>query len=79
MTYVAERSTHDDGLVAVLLVVVEDLLDGLDTRVLVANVCRSGLVLLVPVKDLMPSLGVSALIHELDWRKGGLHGRRRER
>ena len=46
----AERSTHDDGLVAVLLVVVEDLLDRLDTWVLLLGV----LLLvgsLVPVKD----------------------------
>jgi hypothetical protein len=49
---VAERGTHDDGLVAVLLVVVEDALDGLDTGVLLANVVRAGLVLLVPVEDL---------------------------
>ena len=51
-TYVAERGTHDDGVVAVLLVVVEDLLNRLDTRVAVANVVGAGLVLLVPVKDL---------------------------
>ena len=51
MTHVAERRAHDNGLVAVRLVVVEDLLDALDARVLVADVvlpCR----LLVPVKDL---------------------------
>ena len=53
-TYVPEGSTHDDGLVAVLLVVVEDLLDGLNTRVLLVGVVWSGLVLLVPVKDLEP-------------------------
>ena len=53
-TYVTEGSTHDDGLVAVLLVVVEDLLDGLNTRVLLVGVVWSGLVLLVPVKDLEP-------------------------
>jgi hypothetical protein len=33
LTDVAEGSTHDDGLVAVLLVVVEDGLNALDTRV----------------------------------------------
>lgn len=47
---VSERSAHDDGLVAELLVVVEDVLDGLDTGVLLL-----GVVLLVgglvPVKD----------------------------
>lgn len=50
--YVAERSTHDNGLVVVLLVVVEDLLHGLDTGVLVADVVLARLVLLVPVKNL---------------------------
>ena len=46
----AERGTHDNGVVAVLLVVVEDLLDALDTRVLLLGVLLlvSGL---VPVKD----------------------------
>ena len=52
MTYVTERSTHDNSLVSVLLVVVEDLLYGLDTRVLLAAVVGSWLVLLVPVKNL---------------------------
>ena len=52
MAYVTERSTHDDGVVAVLLIVVEDLLDRLDTRVFLALVAGSGLVLLVPVKNL---------------------------
>ena len=51
-TDVTEGSTHDDGLVVVLLVVVEDLLDSLDTRVLLVGVVGAGLVLLVPVKDL---------------------------
>lgn len=50
LTGVTERSTHDDGLVAVLLVVVVDVLNGLDTGVL-----RGGVVLLrgvlVPVED----------------------------
>ena len=50
LTDVSERSAHDDGLVAELLVVVEDVLDGLDTGVLLL-----GVVLLVgglvPVKD----------------------------
>ena len=52
MTHVTEGGAHDDRLVAVLLVVVEDLVDGLDTRVLLVLVGGSGLVLLVPVKDL---------------------------
>lgn len=34
----SKRSTHDNGLVAVLLVVVEDALDGLDTWVLLLGV-----------------------------------------
>lgn len=37
-THVAEGSTHDDGIVAVLLVVVENLLYGLNTWVLVTLV-----------------------------------------
>ena len=36
LTYVTETGTHDDGLVAVLFVVIEDPFDRLDTRVLVA-------------------------------------------
>lgn len=55
-TYVTERSTHDDGLVAVLLVVVEDLLNGLDTGILLIGVVGSGLVLLVPVENLQPTV-----------------------
>ena len=51
-TYVTERSTHNDGIVVVLLVVVEDLLNGLNTRVLVTDVVLARLVLLVPVKNL---------------------------
>ena len=50
-TYVAERGTHDDGLVSVLLVVVVDGADGLDARVLLVLVSGSGLVLLVPVQN----------------------------
>jgi hypothetical protein len=50
-TYVAERSTHDDGFVSVLLVVVVDGADGLDARVLLVLVSGSGLVLLVPVQN----------------------------
>ena len=55
-TYVTEGGTHNDRLVAVLLVVVVDALDGLDTGVLVTLVgfaCR----LLVPVKDLKADRG----------------------
>jgi hypothetical protein len=50
LTDAAEGSTHDNGLVAVLLVVVEDLLDALDTGVLLLGVVLLG-VLLVPVED----------------------------
>lgn len=52
-SYVAERSTHNDGLVSVLLVVVVDLGDGLDARVFLVLIFafRLGLVLLVPVQD----------------------------
>lgn len=39
---VAERGTHDDGLVAELLVVVEDALDGGDTGVLLLGVLLLG-------------------------------------
>lgn len=47
---VAEGGTHDDGLVAVLLVVVVDGLDGLDTGVLLGGVVAL-VGVLVPVKD----------------------------
>ena len=47
---VPEGGAHDDGLVAVLLVVVEDGLDALDARVLGARVLLLG-GRLVPVKD----------------------------
>ncbi len=46
--YVSETRAHDDGVVAMLLVVVEDALDGLDTRILIALVGLPGL-LLVPI------------------------------
>lgn len=42
LTSVAERGTHDDGLVAVLLVVVEDGLDGGDTGVFLLGVVLLG-------------------------------------
>lgn len=50
LTNVTERGTHDNGVVAKLLVVVEDGLDGLDTRVLLLGVLLL-VVGLVPVKD----------------------------
>lgn len=50
LTDVSEGSTHDDGLVAELLVVVVDLDDGLDTGVLLLLVLLL-VVGLVPVKD----------------------------
>lgn len=50
LTNGTEGSTHDDGVVAVLLVVVEDLLDGLDTWVLLLGVLLLGGGL-VPVKN----------------------------
>jgi len=46
----AERGAHDDGLVAVLLVVVEDVADRLNTGVLLLGVLLLG-GSLVPVKD----------------------------
>lgn len=50
-THVTERGTHDNGLVSVLLVVVEDLLHRLNTWISVAlEVLPCSL--LVPVKDL---------------------------
>lgn len=46
-----ERGAHYDNLLAMLFVVIEDILDGLNTRILIALVVlASGL--LVPVKDL---------------------------
>lgn len=50
LTDVAERGTHDDGLVAKLLVVVEDGLDGRHTRVGLLGVLLLGSGL-VPVED----------------------------
>lgn len=47
---VSERSTHDNGLVTVLLVVVEDALDGGDTGVLLLGVVLLGAGL-EPIKD----------------------------
>ena len=51
LTYVTEGGTHDDGLVPVLLVVVEDTLDRLDTRVFITLVVFARF-LLIEVKDL---------------------------
>jgi len=50
-TYITERGTHDDGPVSVLLVVVVDLTNGLDARVILVLVSGSGLVLFVPVQN----------------------------
>lgn len=59
-TYVTEAGTHDDGFVAVLFVVVEDLLHRYDTRVLVTFIILPGR-LLVPIKDLC--------LEGLNWRR----------
>jgi len=50
LTSVTERGTHDDGLVAELLVVVVDALDGGDTGILLLSVLLLGRGL-VPVED----------------------------
>jgi len=50
-TDVTEGCAHDDGVVAILLVVIEDTPDRLDTRVVVTFVGLPGR-LLVPVEDL---------------------------
>ena len=50
-TYVAETRSHHDGLIAVLFVVIVDLLDGLNTGIVVALVILSS-VFLIPVEDL---------------------------
>lgn len=47
---VSEGSTHDNSLVSVLLVVIENFLNGLDSWVLLALVVLSGLSL-VPIED----------------------------
>ena len=49
---VTEGCAHDDRLVVVLLVVVEDLLHGLHTGVVVARVVLARLVLVEPVENL---------------------------
>jgi len=48
---VTERSTHDDGPVSMLLIVVEDFADGLNARVILVLISGSRLVLLVPVQN----------------------------
>lgn len=50
LTDASERGTHDDGLVSKLLVVVEDVLDRLNSWVLFLGVCLAGLGL-VPIQD----------------------------
>jgi hypothetical protein len=50
LTDASERSTHDDSRVIVFLVVVEDGLDGRNSRVLLLGVGLSGLGL-VPIED----------------------------
>lgn len=49
--HVTERGTHNDGFVTILLIIVENLLDGNNTRVFVT---LKGLAsrLLVPIQDL---------------------------
>jgi hypothetical protein len=51
-TNVTEWCAHNDGLVAVLLVVIEDVLDRFDTRVVITFIILAGR-LLVPVQDLV--------------------------
>lgn len=51
VAHVTERCTHDDCLVAVLLVIVVDFLDGLDTGIRISFVSLTGS-FLVPIKDL---------------------------
>jgi hypothetical protein len=51
-THIAERSTHDYGLISVLFVVCKDLLDGLHARIFISFVGLSSR-LLVPIQDLI--------------------------
>lgn len=74
-THVSERGTHDDGVVVMRLVVVEDLLHGLHTRVLVALVGLPSR-LLVPVEDLWSHDRISTKIERPphpERRKKGTH------
>jgi hypothetical protein len=50
-THVSERSAHDDRLVAVLLVVVVNLLNTLNSRIVRSVIVALRLVLLVPVEN----------------------------
>lgn len=50
-THVSERSTHNDGSVPVLFIVVEDLLDANDAGVFVALVVGAGVLGLIPIED----------------------------
>lgn len=49
--HITERGAHDDGLVAILLIIIEDLLYALDTRVVISNIVLSRLVLVVPIQN----------------------------
>jgi hypothetical protein len=68
-THVAERSTHDYGLISVLLVVCKDLLDGLHARICVAFVSLSSR-LLVPIQNLI-EFGVT--LRNSDYGTEGTH------
>ena len=77
-THVAERGAHDDGFVAMRLVVVEDPPDGQHTGVILARVGLASL-RLVPVEDLTgiavrQNVGAARALWELC-----LRGRRMER
>lgn len=50
-SYIAERCTHDDRLVTVLFIIVENRLDRLNTRVFITFIVLTS-TLLVPVQDL---------------------------
>jgi hypothetical protein len=50
-SYITERSTHNDGSVFMLFVVVVDLANGLNAGVIFVLVSGSGLVLLVPIQN----------------------------
>ena len=51
--YVAEAGSHDDSFVPVLFIIIVDLLDGLNARIVVPLIIFSS-VLLVPIEDLLP-------------------------
>ena len=59
-THVSERSTHDDRLVFMLLVVVEDLFHGLYARIFVTLVVLTS-ALFVPVEDLPGTLRMECI------------------